>query len=683
MAKALAALLLPLTISASAFATTYYVDSQTGRDSNDGLTEVSAWKTVAKVNFFPFAPGDRILFRRDRVWHETLQPHCSGSPKRSILFGAYGVGSPPALTNSITITGWGPDTGGHRWAEIWTASSQAGNSGWTNNVLTEPRNYRLIIGGRFISHTGTVVRLKFKGHSLEDSAVNAISIGKRALSGFDVEGSPSRLKVDGGNGFTIPGGGSVFTEPVAFDFTPGTDYVVALQTPASERWHFRQLPAAGVAAFKRTAADDTMEPRAVGYHSAATFPALESIETRFPRAPMKHVYEAKCLTNPSYVLKDNRLLTPRSTIDDLKSDGDWYYDQTAKYLYVYFRTPIRPIDKLEVLGPLRQGIRIDSGYLAFEYLTVQRFTETAITSSGGTSLLFDNLDVSFNGSSGYNIENGSADVTLRSGAIHDNGWATTGDRNGVAIGGHGAGSKNILVSSVDVYGNANSNMEISVTDHGQNAANVTVEYTRIHDGHNHGFKIDGGSTAVVLHADMIYRNEYSGYYANDNRYGAPEVSIYNSVIWDNGWGGAASTAANLHIASNGTVLRNNIIGNGPGYELEVVGGYSVNSDYNLWSHEGNPDFVTLNGKICTLAALGPLAGIETHSQSGNPQFVDSTKADFRLLHNSPAIGAGVNLGSAHQYGLDPTPAQPNIADRKAIRRSWDLGPFVYAVDPLH
>ena len=46
--KVLAPFLLPLTISASAFATTYDVDSQLGRDSDNGLI-ANPWKAIAKV----------------------------------------------------------------------------------------------------------------------------------------------------------------------------------------------------------------------------------------------------------------------------------------------------------------------------------------------------------------------------------------------------------------------------------------------------------------------------------------------------------------------------------------------------------------------------------------------------------------------------------------------------------
>jgi hypothetical protein len=40
---------------------TYYVKS-TGSDSNSGLSDALAWKTISKVNSQTFSPGDTILF---------------------------------------------------------------------------------------------------------------------------------------------------------------------------------------------------------------------------------------------------------------------------------------------------------------------------------------------------------------------------------------------------------------------------------------------------------------------------------------------------------------------------------------------------------------------------------------------------------------------------------------------
>lgn len=652
-------------------AATYYVDSRLGRDSSSGLTPATPWKTVARVNSLSFYPGDIILFRRGGCWHEALEPHTSGSSRGSILFGSYGAGPLPILTNSVKVSGWAPDRGGFRWKRIWSAAEQAGTSHWTTNSLSEPRNYRLIVEGRFVSEKASTLRMKVAGHPSEETSIGAVSIGERADAGFDFRGSPSRLIFSGAAAFTVHPGESSFSDPLAFTLLPGEDYLVAFQMPAADKYYFVQLLAAGGGVFKKTNADETLETHATGYRSMGTIPLLQALEAKSPRTAMAHVFETAFLSTPTRLFNKRGLQSQRDTIDDLKFDGDWYYDYTAKKLYMYSSVPIHATDQIEVLGHLREGIRItDTGNLVFEELIVRRFLEAGIVSSGSHNLSFTNLDVSFNGSSGYSLENGSADVTIRGGAIHDNGWAADGDRNGIAIGGHGAGSNNIRISSVDIYRNSNPNIELSVTDQGQNAANVTVEYSQLHDGYEQGFKIDGGTSGVLLNRNLIYHNRKSGYYSNDNRFGDPAVRIFNCVIWENGGNEMTASTPNLFIASNGTILRNNIIGNSPGYEMQIPEGYAVDSDYNLWFHSGK--FILLKDRPFVPPRLDPR--LDIHSHVGDPQFVDARRANFRIKLGSPAIGRGLDLNNV--YGLAAPPGTPPGV-------SWDLGAFEYTTGQAH
>jgi hypothetical protein len=46
-------------IISDAWSATYYVDARNGNDKNDGLSEPSPWKTIAKVNASRFYPGVR------------------------------------------------------------------------------------------------------------------------------------------------------------------------------------------------------------------------------------------------------------------------------------------------------------------------------------------------------------------------------------------------------------------------------------------------------------------------------------------------------------------------------------------------------------------------------------------------------------------------------------------------
>jgi len=44
-------------IISEAWATTYYVDATNGNDGNNGTSESTPWKTIAKVNASRFNPG--------------------------------------------------------------------------------------------------------------------------------------------------------------------------------------------------------------------------------------------------------------------------------------------------------------------------------------------------------------------------------------------------------------------------------------------------------------------------------------------------------------------------------------------------------------------------------------------------------------------------------------------------
>src|SRR5208282_5751694 len=90
--------LLLFMVGVRASATTYYVSSSAGNDSNSGTSASTPWQTIAHVNGQTFHPGDSILFKRGDVWNESLAPASSGSSGNPIMFDAYGTGAAPNLT---------------------------------------------------------------------------------------------------------------------------------------------------------------------------------------------------------------------------------------------------------------------------------------------------------------------------------------------------------------------------------------------------------------------------------------------------------------------------------------------------------------------------------------------------------------------------------------------------------
>src|SRR3954470_16201969 len=106
-------------LAGSAWAATFYVDATGGLDTNDGLSQATAWKTVAKVNGATFSAGDQILFKRGQVWNESLVPPSSGASGNPIVFDAYGTGEAPTLTGYVPLpsTSWTLDSG-----NVWKTS---------------------------------------------------------------------------------------------------------------------------------------------------------------------------------------------------------------------------------------------------------------------------------------------------------------------------------------------------------------------------------------------------------------------------------------------------------------------------------------------------------------------------------------------------------------------------------
>ncbi len=86
----------------TAGATTYYVDSTNGSDSNNGTSTATPWQTLAPVNATTFAPGDAIRFAAGGVWNGQLAPLGSGASGNPITIDLYGTGSQPIVNGPAT-----------------------------------------------------------------------------------------------------------------------------------------------------------------------------------------------------------------------------------------------------------------------------------------------------------------------------------------------------------------------------------------------------------------------------------------------------------------------------------------------------------------------------------------------------------------------------------------------------
>lgn len=83
----------------------YYV-SNTGSDSNDGLSTSSPWQTINKVNNASFRGGDIIKFKSGDQWREQLTIPTTGVDGRPITFTSYGAGNKPIINGANLVSSW-------------------------------------------------------------------------------------------------------------------------------------------------------------------------------------------------------------------------------------------------------------------------------------------------------------------------------------------------------------------------------------------------------------------------------------------------------------------------------------------------------------------------------------------------------------------------------------------------
>lgn len=96
----------PTTVSFAANNALYYVDCQSGNDSNTGTSVEAAWRTPAKAQAsFPWTAGNGLYFRSGCRWEGRLTVGGSGTSTNPIVVGSYGPGNLPIIANNERTNG--------------------------------------------------------------------------------------------------------------------------------------------------------------------------------------------------------------------------------------------------------------------------------------------------------------------------------------------------------------------------------------------------------------------------------------------------------------------------------------------------------------------------------------------------------------------------------------------------
>jgi parallel beta-helix repeat protein len=84
-------------LSSNILPAVYYINSENGNDNNSGTSADNSWKSLRKVNYFTFKPGDSVLFKKNSTWKGQLLITQNGSPGNPVVYSNYGSGNLPVI----------------------------------------------------------------------------------------------------------------------------------------------------------------------------------------------------------------------------------------------------------------------------------------------------------------------------------------------------------------------------------------------------------------------------------------------------------------------------------------------------------------------------------------------------------------------------------------------------------
>ncbi len=87
-------------------ARTFYIDARSGDDANDGLSDQTAWKSLARIGQVRLRAGDRVLLKRGATFEGSLLiENAEGTEDSPVVVDAYGDGHEPIIDASRTPPG--------------------------------------------------------------------------------------------------------------------------------------------------------------------------------------------------------------------------------------------------------------------------------------------------------------------------------------------------------------------------------------------------------------------------------------------------------------------------------------------------------------------------------------------------------------------------------------------------
>ncbi len=604
-------------------AAVYYV-SNDGSDADDGLSPETAWRTLARVNAQPLAPGDVVRFRRGDSWRGQLIPR-SGSEAGPITYTAYGEGPKPLLLGSVskdTPEDW-QDEGGGIWSttppkvtgpELLTDPAEAsGQPGWT--LYTE--------GGA--AATGS--RDSRDYHSAPASyRIDCKSSGR---AGADIQFFVAPFAIEAGKTYRL-----------SFWAKSSKPFYISAPTLMSSRPPWSSYSADGFTKKHIT----TTWKLFVQYYEASVS-ARDGRLTFFlggvmPDGAAIHIDDvsfAECEGEYLPVDVGNIILDHEKACgvkvwekNDLDAQGKFWYDEDTQVLKMY-STQCPAIRYAGLECALRRHI---------------------IDESGASYVVYENLALKYGGAHGigggdtHHIIVRDCDISYIGGGDQRGGKETVRYGNGIEFWGNAHDNLVERCRLWEIYDAALTNQN--------NAPNVR-EYN------------------IYYRNNIIWNSEYSFEYWN-----RPESSVTHDIYFENntcvgagyGWGHTQRPdPSGRHLCfysspapARNITIRNNIFfeakGNAfyaPAWPEDAVA--ALRMDHNCWWQTSGVMINLLDSPYTMdqFARYQADKGKEPHSIVADPLFRNPDEHDFRLTEQSPCIDAGTDVGLTRDFAGTPVP----------------------------
>ena len=340
------------------------------------------------------------------------------------------------------------------------------------------------------------------------------------------------------------------------------------------------------------------------------------------------------------------------------------------------------------------GMELQSSYLSFYNFRITAADNTNFYGNNNTyainNIIIEGMEID-NSATGQGIyaggaTNGASNWEIRGNYIHDNGVDTQYD--------HGMylyDADNVIVEKNYVVDNA----AWGIHFHGGMDDGVARYNLVVRNGSQSNAAQNGGGMDIIYDAQTCDNNAFYGNVLIDNNVGIAIATgtassptncyIYNNTVVNSWWAGFDSWGAT---ADAGLVTNNIFWGTRRANANEDV--FSPGSDlvftsnYNIIGPEAS-GFIDRGGHVYdTLAAYqadwdgDPHAANDQNSIKTDPSFT-TEPTDFSLRSDSPAKGAGADLGNGLLYGLDPTSTW--VDNVKAVDQDsygdWEIGAYAY------